>query len=225
MIDHNIIDKIHHGEKHIIFRAEKENKKVIIKQPCNEYPTYHELKRIQNEYELLQKISKFGITKVIALEKYKNTLLLIFEDIQGVSLDKIIKQNGKLSINDFLYIAINVLKALEEIHKNHIIHKDIKPHNIIYNKETNELEIIDFGSASLLSKETPNINMANIMEGTLSYISPEQTGRMNRIVDYRTDFYSLGVTFYQLLTGKLPFDSNDTMELIHLHLSTNSKNV
>lgn len=222
LVGYKIIDTIHEGKKHLIYRCEKGNKKVIIKQLYNEYPSIAELKRIQTEFEILQKFAIAPcITKIIKLEKYKNTLLLIFEDIQGISLDKIIKQSGKLSINDFLYIAINVLKALEEIHKKYIIHKDIKPHNIIYNQDTNKLEIIDFGSASLLSKETPSMNMANILEGTLPYISPEQTGRMNRMVDYRTDFYSLGVTFYQLLTAKLPFDSNDTMELIHYHIAIN----
>ncbi|MCB1191616.1 MAG: AAA family ATPase [Leptospiraceae bacterium] len=216
---YKITQMVHEGEKHIIYRASKDGKKVIIKQSCNEYPSWEELKRIQTEYEILQKFNLSGITKVIAIEKYKNTLLLIFEDIQGTSLDKLLKIKNLFSIEEFLSIAIQTTKALGEIHKARVIHKDIKPHNIVYNTESGKLEIIDFGSASLLSRETANINMANSMEGTLAFISPEQTGRMNRMVDYRTDFYSLGVTFYRLVTGKLPFEFHDALELIHSHIA------
>ncbi|MCB1193105.1 MAG: AAA family ATPase [Leptospiraceae bacterium] len=216
---YRVIQTIHRGEKHIIHRAKKDGKKVIIKQPTNEYPTLEELKRIRTEYAILQKFNVPGITKAIAIEKYKNTLLLIFEDIQGESLDSLLKTKGVLIVKDFLFIAIQITKAIAGVHETHVIHKDIKPHNIVYNAESSKLEIIDFGSASLLSKETPSIIMANFIEGTLAYISPEQTGRMNRLLDYRTDYYSLGVTLYQLITGKLPFESNDTLELIHSHIA------
>ncbi|MCP5494769.1 MAG: AAA family ATPase [Leptospiraceae bacterium] len=220
LLDYKITDTIHEGEKHIIYRGEKDNKKVVIKQPCNEYPTLEELKRIQTEFELLQKFAVTpSITKAIALEKYNNTLLLVFEDIAGDSLFHLIGEKEKFDIKEFLNLAIETVKALGEIHRANVIHKDIKPQNIIYDKKTNKLEIIDFGSASLLSKETPSISMANALEGTLAYISPEQTGRMNRMVDYRTDFYSLGVAFYQMVTGKLPFESVDPMELIHSHIA------
>jgi len=125
----------------------------------------------------------------------------------------------QLPIAQFLNIAIQLAKALEFLHQNQIIHKDIKPANIIINSETMQVKLADFSIASRLNKETPNLKNPDRLEGTLAYMSPEQTGRMNRAVDYRSDFYSLGVTFYELLTGKLPFRSNEPLELVHCHIA------
>ncbi|WP_442936894.1 AAA family ATPase [Nostoc sp.] len=108
---------------------------------------------------------------------------------------------------------------LDILYRERIIHKDIKPANILINPETKQVKLIDFSIASLLPRETQTLINPNVLEGTLAYISPEQTGRMNRGIDYRTDFYSVGVTFYELLTGKLPFASNDPMELVHCHIA------
>ena len=99
------------------------------------------------------------------------------------------------------------------------MHKDIKPANILIHPETKQVKLIDFSIASLLPKETQEIQSPNILEGTLAYLAPEQTGRMNRGIDYRADFYALGVTLYQLLTGQLPFPSNDPLELMHCHIA------
>ena len=100
-----------------------------------------------------------------------------------------------------------------------MVHKDIKPANILIHPETKQVKLIDFSIASLLPKETQEIQSPNILEGTLAYLAPEQTGRMNRGIDYRADFYALGVTLYQLLTGQLPFPSNDPLELMHCHIA------
>ncbi len=108
-------------------------------------------------------------------------------------------------------------EILGEIHANNIIHKDINPANILFHPETGEIKIIDFGISTVFSRETPTLKNPNVLEGTIAYMSPEQTGRMNRALDYRTDFYSLGVTFYEILTQKVPFDSEDAMELVHRH--------
>ncbi|WP_413201285.1 ATP-binding protein, partial [Nostoc piscinale] len=108
---------------------------------------------------------------------------------------------------------------LNLLYHERIIHKDIKPSNILINPETKQVKLIDFSIASLLPRETQTLVNPNVLEGTLAYISPEQTGRMNRGIDYRTDFYSLGVTFYELLTGELPFQSQDAMELVHSHIA------
>ena len=119
----------------------------------------------------------------------------------------------------FLSIAVQLGQALAYLHQSQIIHKDIKPANIIINPQTGIVKFIDFSIASRLSKETPQLSNPNQLEGTLAYMSPEQTGRMNRTLDYRSDFYSLGVTFYEILTGRLPFISNDPLELLHCHLA------
>jgi len=99
------------------------------------------------------------------------------------------------------------------------MHKDINPSNIVWNPDTNQLKIIDFGISTELSREHPEIRNPNVLEGTLAYMSPEQTGRMNRAMDYRTDLYSLGATFYHILTGQLPFQTEDAMEMVHCHLA------
>ncbi len=105
------------------------------------------------------------------------------------------------------------------IHAAKIIHKDINPSNIVYNPATEQLKIIDFGLSTRLSREIQSVGNLERLEGTLAYIAPEQTGRMNRGIDYRSDFYSLGATFYELLTNQLPFATTDSIELVHCHLA------
>jgi serine/threonine protein kinase len=122
-------------------------------------------------------------------------------------------------LDEFFLVGLTLVEILENLHQKRIIHKDIKPANILINPETKEIFLIDFSIASLLPKETQELQNPNQLEGTLAYISPEQTGRMNRGIDYRSDFYSLGVTFYELLTGKLPFRSEDPMELVHSQIA------
>jgi serine/threonine protein kinase len=123
------------------------------------------------------------------------------------------------TLEEFLLLAIATTEILGQIHRANIIHKDINPSNIVYNPQTKQLKIIDFGISTQLTRETPSLKNPNVLEGTLAYISPEQTGRMNRALDYRSDFYSLGVTFYELLTGQLPFETTEALELVHCHIA------
>jgi serine/threonine protein kinase len=111
-----------------------------------------------------------------------------------------------------LNYVIQLTEALGHLHTHQIIHKDIKPKNIIVNPKIGIVKITDFGIATQLSRETQQVSNPELLEGTLAYMSPEQTGRMNRAIDYRTDFYSLGVSFYEMLTSTLPFTSNDPLE-------------
>ncbi|MGH7964162.1 MAG: ATP-binding protein, partial [Candidatus Binatia bacterium] len=106
-----------------------------------------------------------------------------------------------------------------QVHKQHVIHKDINPANIVWNPVSGQLKLVDFGVATRLTRETPTLHHLTELEGTLAYMSPEQTGRMNRAVDYRTDFYSLGVTFYELLTGRVPFPTADALAVMHAHIA------
>ncbi|MEG4879080.1 trifunctional serine/threonine-protein kinase/ATP-binding protein/sensor histidine kinase, partial [Microcoleus sp. CZ3-B4] len=145
------------------------------------------------------------------------------EDFGGISLQEwAIKGKNALSLREFLVIGIALCNTLDILYRDRVIHKDIKPSNILINPQTKQVKLIDFSIASLLPRETLTLINPNVLEGTLAYISPEQTGRMNRGIDYRTDFYSLGVTFFELLTGKLPFESNDPMELVHSHITKSS---
>ncbi|MFM6279039.1 MAG: serine/threonine protein kinase, partial [Dolichospermum sp.] len=148
------------------------------------------------------------------------------EDFPGISLQEKMKEwgergmgNSALGLKEFFNIALQIVSILAELHHQRVIHKDIKAANILVKPSTLEVKLIDFSIACLLKRETQTLASPNVLEGTLSYLSPEQTGRINRLVDYRTDFYSLGVTFFELLTGKLPFASNDPIELIHYHIA------
>ncbi|MDJ0706286.1 MAG: AAA family ATPase [Leptolyngbyaceae cyanobacterium MO_188.B28] len=132
---------------------------------------------------------------------------------------KIQSPPSPLPLNEFFPIAIQTADILNGLYRHRVIHKDFKPANLLIHPETKQIKLIDFSIASLLPRETQEIQNPSGLEGTLAYISPEQTGRMNRGIDYRTDFYSLGVTFYELLTGQVPFLSNDPMELVHSHIA------
>jgi len=127
--------------------------------------------------------------------------------------------NRLFNLEEFLQLAIATTASLAQVHTANIIHKDINPSNIVYNPDTKQLKIIDFSISTVLSRENQALKNPNALEGTLAYMSPEQTGRMNRSLDYRTDFYSLGVTFYEMLTNKLPFETTDALELVHSHIA------
>ncbi len=140
------------------------------------------------------------------------------EDCGGISLQDYVQEHP-LTLVEILNIAIQLAEILHELHQARVIHKDIKPANILIHPQSKQIWLIDFSIASLLPKETQEIQNPNVLEGTLAYIAPEQTGRMNRGIDYRADFYSLGVTLYELLTGQLPFKSDDVMEMVHCHIA------
>ncbi|MCC3494428.1 MAG: AAA family ATPase [Microcoleus sp. PH2017_25_DOB_D_A] len=216
---YKITTSISDGFNTSVYRGirQSDEQPVIIKILKAEFPTLEQITRLKNEYKITQHLHADSIVTYYSLETYQNRLALISEDFGGNSLGQIISK--KLDLTAFLNIGIQLASALNSLHQNGIIHKDIKPSNIIINLETGIVKITDFSIASRLSKETPQINSANLVEGTVAYMSPEQTGRMNRTLDYRSDFYSLGVTFYEMLTGKLPFKSNDILELVHCHIA------
>ncbi|MEO1125511.1 MAG: AAA family ATPase [Cyanobacteria bacterium J06639_16] len=140
------------------------------------------------------------------------------EDFGCISLGQYAKTHS-LSWVETLAIALQIAAILHDLYQNRVIHKDIKPGNILIHPESKQVKLIDFSIASLLPKETQEIQNPNVLEGTLAYLAPEQTGRMNRGIDYRADFYGLGVTLYELLTGELPFQSEDPLGLVHCHIA------
>ncbi|HLO86519.1 MAG TPA: AAA family ATPase [Nostocaceae cyanobacterium] len=195
---------------------------VVIKIMHNEYPSFQEIVQLHNQYTITKNLDIPGIVKPISLEVYGNGYVLIMEDFGGISLKNYISDildSGLISLTEFLHIAIQITHTLHQLHTAGIIHKDIKPANILINPSTGQVKLIDFSISSLLPRETQQLQSPDVLEGTLAYISPEQTGRMNRGIDYRTDFYSLGVTFFELLTGQLPFHADDPMELVHCHIA------
>ncbi|MGK7900208.1 MAG: AAA family ATPase, partial [Hormoscilla sp.] len=211
---------LHDSMRTIVYRGQRtvDGFPVVIKLLKSEYPTFNELVNFRNQYVIALNIDLPGVVKPLALENYGNGFLLVMDDLGSISLgDYITKQN--LSLSEFFQVAIALCGILEGLYRHRVIHKDIKPANILIHPETLCVKLIDFSIASLLPKETQVLQNPGVLEGTLAYMSPEQTGRMNRGIDYRSDFYSLGVTFYQLLTGQLPFSSDDPMELVHCHIA------
>ncbi|MEG4322370.1 MULTISPECIES: AAA family ATPase [unclassified Microcoleus] len=217
---YRILDRIYNGSRTQVYRAisESDQKPVAIKILQSEYPSFNELVQFRNQYTITKNLDLTGIVKPLELSNYRNGFALVMEDFGGISISEYTTLRP-LTPDDFLPIAIQIVKVLEGLYRERIIHKDIKPQNILINPNTREIKIIDFSISSLLPRENQEIKSPNVLEGTLNYMSPEQTGRMNRGIDYRTDFYSLGVTFYELLTGQLPFKCIDAMELVHCHIA------
>ena len=214
------IAQIYESANSIVYRGirDRDGQLTILKVLKENYPTPAELTRYRTEYNITKSLNLPGVVKGYDLQKYQNTLVMFLEDFGGESLNRWMQQH-RFSLGQFLEIAIATTEALGQIHGSNIIHKDINPSNIVFNPTTQEVKIIDLGISTQLTRETPTLKNPNILEGTLAYISPEQTGRMNRTLDYRTDFYSLGVTFYEMLTNQLPFHSADPLELVHCHIA------
>ncbi|MEH2086170.1 ATP-binding sensor histidine kinase [Nostoc sp.] len=226
ILGYRIIKQLYSGKKTLVYQAirERDRQSVILKLMRNEDPNFAEINQFHNQYTITQNLDIPGIVKPINLEKYHNRYVIVMEDFGGVALnlwqhDEQKKGNYSVSLSEFLGIAIEISATLEQLHRHRIIHKDIKPANILIHPLTGKTRIIDFSIATLLPKEIQFLTNPNVLEGTLAYISPEQTGRMNRGIDYRTDFYSLGITFFELLTGQLPFSTTDPMELVYSHIA------
>ena len=216
---YQIAETLYQGKKTIIYRGKhpETSQPVIIKVLKEEYPHPLEVANLKHQYEITKDLKLEGIIESYGLERYRNSYALMMEDIGGRSLDYILTPEG-MEIETFLLIALQLAESLAQLHQMGIIHKDIKPHNIIINS-SGLVKITDFSISTRLGQENPTLSHPNSLEGTVAYLSPEQTGRMNRSVDYRSDFYALGATFYELLAGCLPFASNDPMELIHCHIA------
>lgn len=173
---------------------------------------------LEREVAILEGLDLPGVVRTFGLTKLGDSTALVLEDAGETSLDAVVA-SAPLDLRTFLDTAIAMADILGSIHRQQIIHKDIKPHHFFRKGDAGPLTLVDFGVATRASLEEPHAAAVGRLEGTLAYMSPEQTGRMNRVVDRRTDFYSLGVTFYQLLTGALPFPSSDPLELVHSHLA------
>ncbi|OJH42589.1 trifunctional serine/threonine-protein kinase/ATP-binding protein/sensor histidine kinase [Cystobacter ferrugineus] len=190
---------------------------VIIKTPLTATPGRTESERYRREFAILQRLRDVrGVARPHACERLGERPVLLLERMEGQTLSESTGQ--PLELPRFLSLALSLASTLEEVHCRDVIHKDIKPSNILL-EPSGEARLIDFGVATLQRVEHLDAGPTHLVEGTLAYMSPEQTGRMNRAVDYRTDFYSLGVTFYELLTGHHPFQGRDALEWFHAHMA------
>jgi predicted ATPase/signal transduction histidine kinase len=175
------------------------------------------LKRLEQEYALRADLNAAWAAQPIELSRHGNRAALVLGDPGGVVLNRLLGR--PMRISEFLRIGISLASALRQVHARGLIHKDIKPANILVDLASGGVWLTSFGIASRLPRERANPKPPDEIAGTLAYMAPEQTGRMNRSIDARSDLYSLGVTFYQMLTGTLPFTAADPMEWVHCHIA------
>src|SRR5258705_765679 len=175
------------------------------------------VERLEHEYALKCELDADWSARPVALTRYNDRLTLVLEDPGGVPLDRLLRR--PLDVSDFLRIAIPLAGALRQVHERGLIHKDIKPANILVDAASGGVWLTGFGIASRLPREHQAPAPPEVIAGTLAYMAPEQTGRLNRSVDFRSDLYALGVTFYEMLTGSLPFTASDPMKWVHCHIA------
>ncbi|MFO0575919.1 MAG: ATP-binding sensor histidine kinase [Polyangia bacterium] len=194
---------------------------VVLKYPAVEYPSLRDIARIKNEHDILKELGEKNVSRILrayALERMDHRTILVSEDFSGVQLKTYVSERT-LTLAELVELAVGIASALAELHQHSVIHKDINPRNILVNPKTGEVKLIDFGISTRLSREVQEVRSPDHLDGTLAYMSPEQTGRVNRALDYRTDMYSLGATLYELLSGAPPFSADSAIELLHCHLA------
>ena len=185
--------------------------------PATDPPSRSSLDHFSHEYELKGELDGTWAVRPVELVREAGRILLVLEDAGGEPLERLL--GVPMEVGRFLRLATNVALALGKLHQRGLIHKDIKPPNILVNGATGEVRLTGFGIASRLARERQSPHPPETIAGTLAYMAPEQTGRMNRSIDLRSDLYALGVTFYQMLTGALPFTAADPMGWVHCHLA------
>jgi predicted ATPase/signal transduction histidine kinase len=210
-------DILRMSEKAVLYRGtrSRDGQPVVIKVLAPQHrPQQRE--RLRNDYELGLMLNLPTVVRPVALDTYQGMPALVMEDFGGVSLDD--QLGAPMETGRFLRLAVRIAAAVADIHQRNVVHKDLKPENILLHPDTGEVKIADFEIASTLpcQRQTAGVRL---IEGSLPYMSPEQTGWTNRALDQRSDLYSLGVTFYQLLTGRLPFHATDPLEWVHCHVA------
>ncbi|MCP4137088.1 MAG: AAA family ATPase [bacterium] len=177
-----------------------------------------DIARFKQEYEKIRALEMPGVLKTLSVTEKDDTITIEEEEFPGAALKEFIGRTEP-SVSFFLETAEKLSEIIGELHKNSITHRDIRPQNILINISSGEIKLTGFGARYEITHENEGIYSQMMCREILPYISPEQTGRMNRVIDYRTDLYSLGITLYEFVTGKLPYTSDDPLELIHSHIA------
>ncbi|HTD56942.1 MAG TPA: AAA family ATPase, partial [Silvibacterium sp.] len=213
-------------------RGEEDGSQVLVLVPAVQHPGPDILKRLEHEYSLREELDREWALRPLALNRRDGEEMLVLEDPSSaaVGLDQCLGSAGirqsetdagaqPMELGRFLRLAINLAAGLDKLHRRGLMHKDIKPAHLLVDLETDRVWFTGFGISSRLGRERQAAEPPEVIAGTLPYMAPEQTGRMNRSIDSRSDLYSLGVTFYQMLTGVLPFLATDPMEWVHCHVA------
>ncbi|AFY68477.1 putative PAS/PAC sensor protein [Thalassoporum mexicanum PCC 7367] len=219
-----ISHQVSHNSKRVIFRGVRtiDNLPVLLKSIPDEYPSPTKILRLKHESTIARNLNIPGIVKALTLINSAPAPVIVLEDFDGILLKDLLSDR-RFTLREFLEIMIQLTETLSALHQQNIIHRDLNPYSILINPTTLQVKIVNFMCAAsqlaTLNQVMRTTSYADLPDGNLAYVSPEQTGRMNRSVDYRTDFYSLGITCYELLTGHLPFDQLDALELVHCHIA------
>ena len=217
--EYTVTETLHQDGRTTLYRAFRSGdpRSVILKvldpHRCRE----RDLERLRHEYETGASLDVKSIARPLRLETYRGMPALVLEDCGGEPLERLL--DGPIPLERFLDLAIGVAGAVADVHARGLVHKDLKPANILVQHGAAEVKLADFGIATRAPREQQEARPPPLIEGSLPYMSPEQTGRMNRALDSRSDLYSLGVTFYQMLTGRLPFEARDPLEWIFCHVA------
>ena len=208
-------------EEFILYRGQRSNKAgaspVLLLAPASAHPAVATQKKLEHEFSLRGELDSAWAVRPLDLSQQGGPMTLVLEDPGGDTLDRLLQ--GPMGVTQSLRVAVGLAVALARFHKREFIHKDVKPANVLVNATTGEVRLMGFGIASRVPRERQAPAPPEFIAGTLSYMAPEQTGRMNRSIDSRSDLYALGVTLYEMLTGSLPFTASDPMELVHSHIA------
>jgi serine/threonine protein kinase len=221
-----LLEVLREGADFTVYRGRQRGNPtpVLVVAPAAERPSPQSLRRLEHEYSLAAELDAAWAAKPLALTRHDGQTVLILKDPGGEPLDLVLErdplgnQGQTLDLTRLLHVAIRLTKVLGQVHRQGLIHKDIKPANVLVDGDGN-VWLTGFGIASRLPHERQAPAPPEIIAGTLAYMAPEQTGRMNRSIDARSDLYSVGVTLYQMLTGHLPFDAADPLEWVHCHIA------
>ena len=213
-------DQLHTSTNSVIRRARRasDGRSVVIKQLPGEFPSADKVARFRREYEMTAAMAGPGVVEALALVRVPNGLAIVLEDFGARSVTDALGE-GALALDDALHIAVCAAHAHSRVHTADVIHKDVNPSNLIWDRETRTVKLIDFGISTELRRELASAVSPHRLEGTLAYLSPEQTGRTSKALDYRADLYSLGCTIYHMCSGAPPFAAEDALELVHCHLA------
>ncbi len=217
---YEILDRIHEGASNVYLgRRREDGARCVVKLAQRGADGARKVAMIKREYEIASRLDIAGVVKLLDLEARAGDAALIME-YAGESLARLLRTPAfRLDVPRAIAIAVQVVETLGALHRASVIHSDVKPGNIIIDLATGQAKVTDFSLSTVLSGQRAAVRDFGALEGTLRYMSPEQTGRMNRSIDYRSDFYSLGVTLYEITTRRLPFVTDDPMELVHCHIA------
>jgi serine/threonine protein kinase len=217
-----VLEPLREGADFILYRGRQDDDSspVLAVALAAEQASTEGLRRLEHEYSLAADLDPEWAAKPLALTRHEGQTVLILKDPGGEPLDLILERNKEqpLDLTRFLRVAVGLAKAIGQVHRHGLIHKDIKPANVLVD-DVGNVWLTGFGIASQLPHESQSPAPPEIIAGTLAYMAPEQTGRVNRSMDSRSDLYSLGITLYQMLTGHLPFAASDAMEWVHCHIA------